>query len=302
MTEEQLEDLQDDPPVQDPPAEDPPADDPPADEPPADDPERLELEDTAKQFGWRPKDKFTRDPEGWVDAERFLQMPLVQVRMLNKTKEGLEKQLSERDEEFSRLRAMTSTVVERTRAQEQERYKAQMAEIESRQRKAVEDADTDTFDALARQKQEIQPPQMPVERPASGPHPDIAAYSDTDEGAWLKDPAAYRYAGALIEKSDTAKLLPPVKQAQWAAVRMGDVFPEYFASRPEQAAFASQKQRAQDKSARVDEGGMGGARRGRSSADLPSEAREVGREWVKEGLFKDLEEYAKDYFGQGAKQ
>ncbi|HEX4922361.1 MAG TPA: hypothetical protein VFV92_16675, partial [Candidatus Bathyarchaeia archaeon] len=40
----------------------------------------------------------------------------------------------------------------------------------------------------------------------------------------------------------------------------------------------------------------GSRSRGPSARDLPAEAKAAGERFVKQGLFKDLNEYAKDYF------
>lgn len=48
-------------------------------------------------------------------------------------------------------------------------------------------------------------------------------------------------------------------------------------------------------------GGRGAATRqtGRGGASLPPDARKQGQAFVEEGLYKSLEEYAKDYFAEG---
>ena len=42
----------------------------------------------------------------------------------------------------------------------------------------------------------------------------------------------------------------------------------------------------------------GGAPRARGAHDLPADAKRQGEKFVKEGLFKDLNEYARDYWSQ----
>jgi hypothetical protein len=65
-------------------------------------------------------------------------------------------------------------------------------------------------------------------------------------------------------------------------------FPEYFSDQPQRPQFS-----------KVDGGGLGAiGKRGKGPDDLPSEARKVGQDFVSEGIFKSLDEYAASYFAQ----
>ena len=69
---------------------------------PADD-ARKEIEDAARKYGWRPKGEFDRDPSGWVDADRFLELPATRLKMTNDAKRELERELKNRDERLARI-------------------------------------------------------------------------------------------------------------------------------------------------------------------------------------------------------
>lgn len=45
-------------------------------------------------------------------------------------------------------------------------------------------------------------------------------------------------------------------------------------------------------------GMVAGAKRSKGASDLPAAVRAVGEGFVKDGLFKNIEEYAKDYWSQ----
>lgn len=256
--------------------------------PPAVDPE---LETEARKYGWRPKEEFDKNPDGWVDAERFLTMPQTQVKIMRDTTRRLEKELKERDTRISRIEGMTKTAVERVREQERQRYEAQMQAIEAAKRSAAEVGDVERYDALSRQQQTIQPPppvQEPVQQEQNEP-PELSAYRE--QNPWMADPLAVRFGAQQIEDNPAVKYLPPLKQVQWVEKRIREFFPEHF---------QEQQPQPQQRMPKVDGGGIAGfQRRGKGPDDLPPEARKIGQEFVAEGIFKSLDDYAKDYFSQG---
>lgn len=246
-----------------------------------------ETEAEARKYGWRPKEEFDRNPEGWVDAERFLQLPQTQVKALRDMKRELERSLKERDAKLSNIERTTRIAVDRTREQERARYEAELARIEAAKRDAVANADAEQYDRLTQMQQRIKPP-ADIQAEAPQVPQELSEYMST--AAWAKDPAALEYARRLIDDSPDLLRLPPLKQVQAAERKVREFFPEHFAepAKPKPAGPA-----------RVDGGGLGGAfKRGRSADDLPADARQVGASFVKEGLFKSLDDYAKAYFQQ----
>lgn len=256
---------------------------------PVEDEDRKVLEEEARKYGWRPKAEFDRDPAGWVDADRFLELPTTKVKMHRDVQKHLEKELRERDERLARMEGMTKKAIEAVRRQEEEKYQQQLASLSAAQRRAAEEGDLERFDRLEAQRAKIQPPAPVVDEPAQDDP--LAAYRTSEEGKWANDPSAVRFAAQLVEANPHVKYLPPIKQAQWAASQVKDYFPEYFAA-PSQPRPAPQ---------RVDGGGLGGSfRRGKGVDDLPPEAAKIAQEFVKEGIFKSVEDYAKDYWAQEA--
>jgi len=94
-------------------------------------PEQVEAEGEARKYGWKAKEEFDLAPEGWVDANRFLELPSTQVKMLRDTRKQLERELRERDEKLSGIERTARTAVEAARKQERERYEAQLAELKT---------------------------------------------------------------------------------------------------------------------------------------------------------------------------
>jgi len=260
---------------------------PEAPEPPDED--RAELEEEARKYGWRPKEEFDRDPGNWVDAERFLSMPRTMLKIERDRRRDTEKTAKELEQRIARMEGMTKVATDRALEAQRLQYEARIQEIEARKRAAVEVGDTDTYDRLAEQQNQIRPPRMAPPPPVQ--EDPLAEYKASESGRWALDPHAARMGAQLIEQNPHIKYLPPIKQAEWAAEQIKPYFREYFPE-PKPAPSGVSK---------VDGGGLGaGFKRGKGGADLPPEARKQGQEFVEMGVYKSLDEYAKDYFEQGA--
>jgi hypothetical protein len=244
-----------------------------------------EVEADARKYGWKPKEEFTLDPEGWVPADRFLELPSTQRKMTQDINRRLEKELRDRDEKLERITATTTEAMERVRKQERERFEAQLQQLEVLKRQAAEGGDVARYDELSRHQKALSPPQEAAEE-APRRHPVVEEYAKT--AAWMQDPDAYRFAQMAINDSPEIQRLPARKQIEWAEKKVREFFPEHFPEAPARPQFS-----------KVDGGGLGQiGKRGRGPDDLPSEARRVGQEFVSEGIFKSLDEYAASYFAQ----
>lgn len=261
----------------------------------APDPEKIrQAEEEARKYGWRPRGEFDRDPKGWVDADRFLELPATQIKQLRD-------QLKERDAKFEaaekarrddieRLSRTTQTVAERIRQQERERFEQELAGIRAAKRQAAETADVQRFDRLEQhERQVLERAQQTVAEPAARePAPEIRAYVEQNE--WARDPALWAEAVQAVNFMPNMAQATPAQQLAFAEGTMKRKYPHLFAP-------LSPPPQATPPASRVDGGGLGGgARRGKTAADLPSDVRAVGQGFVKDGTFKNLEEYAAAYF------
>lgn len=254
-----------------------------AETPEAPDPE---AEAEARKYGWRDKSEFTLAPDGWVDATRFLELPSTQLKMTRDLKRELERELKSRNEKDAKLERTAQIALEKVRQQERERYEQQLREIEAQKRAAVEMADTEAFDRAERARQGLKAPETIEPAPRQEQVPEYIAKAE-----WLKDPHAYQFAFNAIESNPVIQGLPPERQIAWAAAEAKKFFPELFS--------ADQEQPQQQRSARVDSGGLGFRPRTKGADDLPQDVRKVGEMYVNEGIYKSISEYAEDYFKQG---
>ncbi len=125
-------------------------------------PERLEAdratEDEARKYGWRPKDEFKRDPQGWVDAKKFLDFPQTHNKKL---RDELKAQQVDTDERIRRLEQGHAAGL---RVQ-QERHRQQLADVRAAQERAVDIGDTDAYRKLRADEDALQKQSMPQRDP-----------------------------------------------------------------------------------------------------------------------------------------
>ena len=252
---------------------------------PEKDEDREAVEELARKYGWRPKTEFTRDPEGWVDADKFLTFPTTQVKVLRDQDRDNGRRTKELEDRIARQEAMHQRALDRTRQQEAERWRSEVERIEAQKRAAVEVGDLSEYDRLRKAQESVPLPEPVMPQPRT-PAPEVAQYRQTDQGKWMNDPHAFNYAREMIDQNPQVQLLPHIKQVQWAEGQIKQFWPEYFPE-PEQK---------RQTTSRVDAGGMGFRKSGRGTDDLPAEARSAGAMYVKEGLYKSIDEYAKEYW------
>lgn len=244
-----------------------------------------EVEATARKYGWKPKGEFTLAPDGWVDADRFLDLAPTKLKIERDRNKELQDQLA-------RIQGTSERALARIQEQERRRFEEEIAQVRAAQAKAFDEADRETFNqARAREAQLVRDAQ----RVAPEPDPEVTGLAEK-YADWSKDPELASFAYQLVEQSPAVKRLSAAKQWAWADRQLRETFPEAFS--------APEKPVVQDRApqvARVDGGGLAGAvRRGKGAADLPPEARKAGDDFVKRGWFKSLDEYAKDYWQQGS--
>lgn len=238
-----------------------------------------DTESEARKYGWKPKEEFTRDPEGWVDASRFMELPSTHAKMLRDQKRELERERAELKDQLSRIGQASEEAIERMRAQERAAYEARLAHARNEARQAVENADVEAFDRAQQREAELlrQAPRQPQPAPAN------------DLPDWAKDREMLGFAVNAIEQTPGIKHLTRERQIAWAERQVRSVFPEKFE--------APAPQTPAQTVSRVDGGGLaGGLKRGKSEADLPPEAKDAGMRFVAKGVFPNLGEYAKSYW------
>lgn len=253
-------------------------------------PEELEAqkaaEEEARKYGWRSRDEFDREPEGWVDAGRFLEFPSTQVKMLRDEKEALKGELGGVKEQLERIGSVQREAVQIARDQERKKYEDELAQITQQQRRAVEEANPEAFDALERQKQDMQKRAPQPQQPQV----DQAVVKYRQDNDWTQNPALWAEAVQAVEYLPPDQRGSAEQQLEFAEKTMRTKYPHMFQAEPPKTPAAS----------KVDGGGLGlGRKMGKGVNDLPSDAQKVAREMVEDGIFKSVDDYAKAYWEQG---
>lgn len=245
-----------------------------------------EAEAEARKYGWRPKEEFDRDPEGWVDAARFLELPSTHKKMLRDELRETKQEMADR---LARLEKANKAAMERALEAQKAQYEAQLHQVRAAQRKAVEDGDTAAYDRLEIYERDLlkrAPTPARAEEQKPAPDPYVEQYRGSQAGQWLNDPYLYARAAEIIDLSKGAAGATAADQIAYAEARLKEFYPQKFA--PAQPAKPAQ--------ARVDGGGLASGKR-RSDVDrLPPEAVKAAKEFIEEGYIKSLEEYAKSYW------
>lgn len=241
-----------------------------------------EAEAEARKYGWRPKEEFDRDPEGWVDADRFLQLPSTGKKML---RDELREVKSDFAVRMERMEKANKAVLDRALEDQKRQYEEKIAKVRYDRREAASEGDTERYDRLDLEERKLlqSAPKEP-EVQQEGPDPYIAEYSATESGAWLNDPILRDFAARSIDLAKGAAGATAREQIAYAESKVKEYYPHKFAP-PKQ------------KTSKVDGGGLAGGKLGNNK--LPPEAKKAAAEFIEQGIFKNEAEYAKVYFEQG---
>jgi hypothetical protein len=246
----------------------------------------------ARLFGWKSPDEWVGDkPAGYIeDPKRFLDR--IKESRIFKTLDAQRE--AERKRMEDHLRRLDHVAQQTIKAQKED-YERRIADIETRQRRAVETADVAAFDALEKQKRTMQAPQFePGPEQPQGPSPVVAEYAEKND--WVKDPAL-RMEGAQaidIAMKSGMQFRDDAEQLAYAESVMKRKYPHMFQA-PAPAPVAPSGP------AKVDGGGLAGGSPLRSGAftKLPPEAHAAFKKDVERGLFtndeKGRNEYARLY-------
>ncbi|WP_299477013.1 hypothetical protein [uncultured Paracoccus sp.] len=256
------------------------------------------VEDRARAMGWVDKDQFRGPPDRWRPAEDFVkrgedELPILRENLHRATHKitQLERDYASRIDGIQRA---TAIALQNQRAQIEAQYEQRMRDavnygdlnaydaLRNERVQAINQFDQHAVEALSQPQQQMQP-QTPTYAPEQVP----VVQSWTKNNPWYgRDPemsaVAYHYSTRIGQQNPQMSL-----QANLAETEkyMRQRYPEAFpTSRPTASA------------APVEAGGsrMGASvQRGPGVASLDAAALALGRQFVKDGLFKSLEDYAK---------
>jgi len=239
--------------------------------------------DRASRMGWTDKDSYTGPPERWVDAKTFIERGETILPIL---KDRLRKQ----DDDLKGIRAELRQVIQTQGEFERKTRERIQEEFDERKRKAVEEADTEAYDAVHREEKTWQAaaPAAPVVAPGGNEVLDAWKESNT----WFEKDAeltefADDLAGVITKRephlAGTPELLKRITARTKAA------FPAKFTN----------PNRSGKGDVEGSTGPAGGGSGGKKTyADLPAAAKAKCDEYVANNWVSNKAEYVATYFGE----
>jgi hypothetical protein len=255
-----------------------------------------ETEQRARAMGWVDKAEYKGPADKWRPADEFVQRGENEVPILRERTKVLADKVTKQEQEF----AARTAALERMAVQALQRQREDLnARYEAAIQQAVEVADVNRYHELNRGRQEalynfdvqaheaIRPQQQPASNLVPPDHPDVAQWRQANR--WFDtDPELASLAVAFTQRN--AKANPSISltdNLRAAEEHVRKVFPDAFPQRRGGPAPVEGGNRM-----------ASGGRPGKTAADLPPEARQFAASMVKDGVYKSVDAYAKDYFSQ----
>lgn len=242
----------------------------------------------ARTLGWKPQDEFKGNAEDWVDADAFLAAREDNLAIAKRDS----KRLSRENSELTRKLANAQKMIDTLKGFEQKAYERALNDLKAQQKQAVRDGDEEAHDRISKELDELR--DSVTEAKGEKKQVDQREYRKVF-GEWLadndwyaKDEVRRTYADSVI-----ADLGPLEDYAGTTEEWLGEIA-ERTAAR-----FAKKEKAAADPKVNP-VGGANGMRqpgaKGKSYTDMPADAKQMADMMVRQGIFKDKDAYAKEYW------
>ncbi len=269
------------------------------------DQERAEID--ARRQGWRPLEEFKGPEKAWVDAETFLARG-TEIRSFTKAEnEKLRRELAEAKASLIEQGKTIEEIREYHAKMEERAIAAAVSRLKAERRAAMGEGNMELAAQLAEEIDELKdaPSAVPKKKDASPPpqktaeqSPEITAWNK-ENASWYNDDAdnedLVAYANGMATKLGARNDLSIQDRLDMLTERVKKAFPDRFGTKKPRVGLTS---------GAGEGGGREGSRKSATSVSaLPADARAAGARYVKQRLYKDMEEYAQEYFNQpGARQ
>lgn len=247
-------------------------------------------EAVARARGWVPKDEFRGAAGSWQDAKSFLDRNASLQKDVRELQQRLQETERSYQDKIGRLERVSDAVIQRTREDA-------LRQIDAAKRAAVELSDTDEYDRLAREEAKLFD-RFRKEDEAAKPaqetreeQPQVTLLPETQ--AWIQsnpwfetNKAMHNVALGFYEEA-SERFTAEKEKLAYVDQRLASVYPDRFADRAPKPASKMPSL----------EGGSRGPSTEKNSVDqLPAEARAAAERFIKRGVIKDMNEYARMYF------
>lgn len=175
--------------------------------------EEVAIEAQARRMGWRPKEEFSRPPERWVDAKTFVERGMTELPVLRDRYRKLDGQLANVTKELTDTKITMAEqqrvlleLREMSKNAEDRAYIRAARELAQRERDAVAAADTAAYDAVQRERVDLEqtrprstPPAPPVRHEAPSA-PQAPAQVAPEVEAWVNENAWWFKADPVLNQ------------------------------------------------------------------------------------------------------
>ena len=249
-----------------------------------------DFEKEARANGWVPEGEWKgeKKPAQFLDAETFVKRGEEITPFVQKQNAKLKAELDKREADFAKRIERMEKATQKAFEAAEKQHKTEIARVKQEQLAAVESGDVKEYARLEKIKGDLE---------SAAPKPEDKVQTDdlaSRQDKWRADNPwfdedfemqeyAIKYSDFHGRKHPNLSFEDNMKVVEAEVKRK----------------FADKFNGKSNGHAAVDGGGSfpGAARKqGKTGVDLPAEARIAGEKFVKQGLFKDLNAYAKEYY------
>jgi hypothetical protein len=269
-----------------------------------------EIETRARAMGWRPAEEFNGDPSKWRSAEEFVakgenDLPVLRENLRRTTDQltQLQSRLAKQDQEFkstiSRIEKMSDTALQRQREQLDETWSNAMRNAAANgDIERYQQLETGKAQAISNFDQRLSEVRQPVvaEPVADKPDPTADPKYQTTVQSWAKrnpwfqtdaemNAVAVHYSNQIAAQKPGITLDENLRDTEaYMRRRYADKFGSPSSDPPAVEGGGSRMSATPG--------------RGKGWNEIPADAKAQGAKFIKDGLFKDQNDYAKEYWSQ----
>ena len=235
------------------------------------------VEVLAKEMGWSDADNWKGDPEKHVDAKTFIKNG---PEILKTTLRKQDETAAETNAELKEMRESIDEFAKFNHGQEQRAYDKALADIKAGQRQAVEDGDTDAYDAAEKNIVDLEKTK-PVEKPEKDDKAKSDAAAEADLKEFMADNSWYGADGD-VEASAYAESIASVVGARY----QGKAFYEKLSDEVKKKFPKKFSNPNRSKTSNVEGGGEEARKSGDETyASLPAEDKKQCDKFIKQGFY-----------------
>lgn len=239
------------------------------------------MEQKARQQGWKPFEEWDGDPEEWVNPETFL----VRGELYDKIKK--------QNKTINELNTVVDELKRHHQKVSEEEYKKAYEQLKDQKKKAMEREDFDQVleidEKLAetRAQEKAEPSES---NQAQSSNPEFEEWRQKPENQWYDNNPVMRAAADRLAEEYVQRQNPNAnfqELADYVTEQLKQEFPEKF------------KKQSNGANATVNEptyntSGNASNSKKPSANKLSPDQKQIGQKFVRQGVFKNLTEYAKE--------